>query len=159
MKLLFKQRVFSWLDKFDIFDEDGEVVFHIEGKMVLGRKLEILDKNHIEIATIEKVMLSFLPTYKMFIDGREVGTIKKELSFLRPKFVVNYNGWEVEGDFWDWSYSILSGNTKVATIAKEFLRMSDVYSIDVLNEENLLQVVMVVLAIDAIKDDKSSNSN
>ena len=31
MKLLFKQRFFSWFDSYDIYYEDGDVAYTVEG--------------------------------------------------------------------------------------------------------------------------------
>lgn len=39
MRLLFKQRFFSWFDSFDIYDEAGDTVFSVEGRMAWGHKL------------------------------------------------------------------------------------------------------------------------
>ena len=36
MKLLFKQRVFSWFDSYDIYGEDGETVFTVQGRLSWG---------------------------------------------------------------------------------------------------------------------------
>ncbi len=36
MKLLFKQRVFSWFDSYDIYDEEGNNVFTVKGDIILG---------------------------------------------------------------------------------------------------------------------------
>ena len=36
MKLLFKQRFFSWFDSYDIYDEGGRGVFTVEGKLGWG---------------------------------------------------------------------------------------------------------------------------
>ena len=33
MRLLFKQRFFSWFDSYDIYDDNGATVFTIEGKL------------------------------------------------------------------------------------------------------------------------------
>ena len=33
MKLLFKQRFFSWFDSYDIYNEAGETVYTVEGKV------------------------------------------------------------------------------------------------------------------------------
>ncbi len=159
MKLLFKQRVFSWLDKYDIYNENKEVVFRVEGRMSWGRKLVIFDNDDNELAYIEKALFKWLPSYKMYLNGEEVGTIRKELTLFKPKFQVDYNGWEVEGDFWDWNYEISNNTKTIAVISKEFFAMSDVYTIDVFDESDLLQWVLVVLAIDAIKDDGSNSSN
>ncbi len=159
MKLLLKQRVFSWLDKYDIYNENQEVEFHIQGKMSLGRVLEIYDKDNRHVATIEKKIMCLLPTYKIYLGGKEIGTIKKEFTFFKPKFIVDYNGWDVEGDFWDWNYKIKSSNNIIANIQKEYFAFSDVYAIDVVDSENMLDSLLVVLAIDAIKDDNSQHSN
>ncbi len=159
MKLILKQRVFSWLDKYDIYNENQEVMFHVQGKMAFGRKLEILNNTGTHVATIEQKIASLMPTYRMYLGGQEVGKIKKEFTFFKPKFIVDYNGWDVEGDFWDWNYQIRSGNNVVANIKKEFFVFTDAYIIDVADESNILEALMVVLTIDAIKDDSSQNSN
>ena len=41
MKLLFRQRIFSWLDSYDIFDENGETVYTVKGQLSFGHKLFI----------------------------------------------------------------------------------------------------------------------
>ena len=43
MKLLFKQRFFSWFDSYDIYDEAGNTVYTVEGKLAWGHCLHILD--------------------------------------------------------------------------------------------------------------------
>lgn len=36
MRLLFKQRLFSWFDSYDIFDENNNVVFTVKGQLAWG---------------------------------------------------------------------------------------------------------------------------
>ena len=36
MRLYFKQRMFSWFDSYDIYDESGRPVFTVEGKLSWG---------------------------------------------------------------------------------------------------------------------------
>ena len=36
MKLFFKQRFFSWFDSYDIYNEAGETVYTVEGKLSWG---------------------------------------------------------------------------------------------------------------------------
>lgn len=43
MKLLFKQRMFSWFDSYDVYREDGSVAYTVEGKLAWGHKLIIYD--------------------------------------------------------------------------------------------------------------------
>ena len=41
MKLLFKQRMFSWFDSYDIYDENGNTVYTVEGRLAWGHRLII----------------------------------------------------------------------------------------------------------------------
>ena len=36
MKLLFKQRLFSWFDSYDIYDEAGNTAFVVKGELALS---------------------------------------------------------------------------------------------------------------------------
>lgn len=51
MKLLFKQRFFSWFDSYDIYNEDGQVIYQVEGRLSWGHKLVIYDQNGNEVGT------------------------------------------------------------------------------------------------------------
>ena len=53
MKLLFKQRIFSWLDSYDIYDEKGETVYTVKGQLSFGHKLFIYNKYGEHISTIK----------------------------------------------------------------------------------------------------------
>ena len=35
MKLLFKQRLFSWLDSYDIYDENEQTVYVVRGQLAI----------------------------------------------------------------------------------------------------------------------------
>ena len=43
MKLLFKQRLFSWFDSYDIYDEAGNTAYVVKGQLSWGHKLVIYD--------------------------------------------------------------------------------------------------------------------
>ncbi len=152
MKLLFKQRFFSWLDSYDIYDEAGNTVYTVEGKLSWGHCLHILDRYGQHIATLKEVVLTFLPKFEIYLGEEYAGCISKEFTFLKPKFDIDCNGWHIEGEFWEWDYQILDGSSiPVATVSKELFRMTDTYVIDVKKEEDALMALMVVLAIDAEK--------
>jgi uncharacterized protein YxjI len=86
------------------------------------------------------------------MNGNYVGCISRELSFFRPRYNIDYNGWQVEGDFLEWDYSILGDNgNAVATVSKELFNWTDTYSINVYNPADALSALMLVLAIDAEK--------
>lgn len=152
MKLHFKQRFFSWFDSYDIYDEDGEVFFTVEGKMSWGHKLVIYDRRGNEIAMVQQEVLTLLPRFSLYIGGSLAGTMSKELSFFKPRYNIDFNGWYIEGNFMEWDYSIRDGSgAEIAVVSKELMHWTDQYVIETLYDEDALGALMVVLAIDAEK--------
>ncbi|MGN0115045.1 MAG: LURP-one-related/scramblase family protein [Acutalibacteraceae bacterium] len=152
MKLLFKQRFFSWFDSYDIYDESGATVFTVEGKLSWGHKLHILDANGNHIATVREEVLTFMPRFALYYGEQLIGEIKREFTFFRPSYNIDFNGWHIDGNFFEWDYTISDANgAMVAKISKELFNFTDTYVIDVVNSNNALYALMVVLAIDAEK--------
>lgn len=152
MKLLFKQRLFSWFDSYDIYDKSGRAVFTVEGKPSWGHKLHILNAQGGHIGTVKQVVLTFLPRFELYVGEQYVGSIHKEFTFFKPRFQVDCNGWQVEGDLWGWDYRIRDGYGRtVAAVSKELFNWTDTYSLDVADSRDALLVLMVALAIDAEK--------
>lgn len=54
MKLLFKQRFFSWLDSYDIYNEAGQTVYTVKGQLSWGHCLKIYDAQGREIGTVKE---------------------------------------------------------------------------------------------------------
>ena len=152
MKLLFKQRFFSWFDSYDIYSEAGETVYTVQGQLSWGHCLKIFDANGNEIGTVKERILTWLPKFEMYQGDQYIGCISKELSFFTPKYDIDCNGWHVEGDFFEWDYSINNSyGQSVVSVSKELFNWTDTYVIDVFNPEDALCALMLVLAIDAEK--------
>lgn len=157
MKLLFKQRMFSWFGSYDIFSENGETLFTIKGQPSWGKRLNVYDARGEHIATLKQRIITFLPCFDMYIGDRQVGSIRKDLTLFKPSFTIDCNGWCVSGSFFEWDYNIIdSAGGTVAVISKEIYHFTDTYVIDVLQENHVLGALMVTLAIDA---EKSSRNN
>ena len=152
MKLLFKQKFFSWLDSYDIYDEAGRTVYTVRGQLSWGHCLKIFDAHGREIGTVKERILTFLPKFEMYLGDRYIGCISREFTFLFPKYDIDCNGWHVEGDLFEWDYQIVdSYGRSVAEITKEVWNWTDTYVIDVRDPGDALCALMLVLAIDAEK--------
>lgn len=152
MKLLFKQRFFSWFDSYDIYNEAGETVYTVKGQLSWGHCLKIYDACGNEIGTVKERILTWLPKFEMYQGDQYIGCISKELSFFTPKYNIDCNGWHVEGDFFEWDYSINNSyGQSVASVSKELFNLTDTYVIDVYDPKDGLCALMLVLAIDAEK--------
>ncbi len=153
MKLLFKQKMFSWFDSYNIFDEQGSVVYTVKGQLSWGHCLKIFDSRGNEVGTVKEKVLTFLPKFEIYQGNQYIGSIKKEFTFFKPEFNIDFNGWHIEGDFFEWDYTILGRNcsTSIASVSKELFNWTDTYSINVYDPADALCALMLVLAIDAEK--------
>ena len=143
MKLLFKQRFFSWLDSYDIYDEYENTVYTVKGQLSWGHCLKIFDPHDRELGTVKERVLAFLPKFEVYEGNQMIGSISKELTFLKPRYNIDFNGWH---------YSITDGAGRtVAVISKELFHMTDTYVLDIVNPKDALHVLMFTLAIDAEK--------
>lgn len=152
MKLYFKQRLFSWFDSYDIYDETGNTVYIVKGQIAWGHLLKIMDPSGREIGAVREKILTFLPRFELYAGNSFIGTLKKEFTFFRPRFSIDCNGWYVEGGFMEWDYVIHDQSGRVvATISKELFHWTDHYVMDIANPGDSLLVLMFVLSMDAEK--------
>ena len=150
MKLLIKQKLFSWLDSFDIFDEDGNTVYTVKGEDDFHICLHVYDASGQEVGTIVERFLHF-PEFEfdVYVNGAYVGRIKREPTLFRTKFDIDYNGWGTKGNLLRWKYTVSDGNREIAAVSKEKWKNTDAYAVNVHNKSDVLSIIMLVLAIDA----------
>ena len=72
MKLLFKQRFFSWFDSYDIYDESGNTVYTVEGKLSWGHCMKIYDAYGNELGMIQEKIFTFLPKFEIYLKFHQV---------------------------------------------------------------------------------------
>ena len=153
MKLLFKQRFFSWLDSYDIYYEDGSVAYEVGSKLSFSHHMYITDRFGREAGSIRQRVFSWTPTFELYEGEQQIGTLERKLfSFFYPKYDIEALGWHAEGNFMEWDYDITDRNGYViAHVSKELFNFTDTYVIDVMNPNDALYALMFVLAIDAEK--------
>ncbi len=160
-QLLIKQRVFSWSDTYDVYDEKMQAKYYVKADLFsLGKSIHIYDKaTNEEVGYIKQKVLVLLQEYEIFIHGQSVGRIKRLFSFLKPKFEVDYGGWQVEGDLFGWSYRCEANGQTVFYVQKKLLSWGDTYILDIVDETEELPALLVNIAIDAACHDGSSGSH
>ena len=152
MRLLFKQRFFSWFDSYDIFDENGNTIYTVKGELAWGHQLRIYNAYGNDIGMIKEKIFTWLPKFEMYIGDNYMGCISKEFSFFKPSFNIDYNGWHIDGDWLEWDYTICdTAGRSVANVSKEIWNWTDTYVIDIYDPKDAIYALMLVLAIDAEK--------
>ena len=138
MKLLVKQRVFSWTDSYDVYDENENAKYFVKAEFLsLGHRLHVYDMAGNELGLIKEKVMSLLPVFEIEVNGQTLGRIEKRFTLFRPKYDVEFNGWHVEGDFMGWNYDIYEACSPVVHITKELLHWGDTYVLDFANPAGL----------------------
>jgi uncharacterized protein YxjI len=115
----------------------------------LGAPAEDICPRGNEVGYIKEKVVTMLPKFNVFVGGAHIGTISRKLTFFKPKYQIDFNGWDIRGDILGWNYQAYSGPELVMQAKKKLFKLSDTYEIDVVKQENVLYSLMVVLAIDA----------
>lgn len=152
MKLYIKQKVFTWRDKFYVYDAGGNNRYYVEGEIfTLGKKLHLYDLSGRERSYIYQKVWSFLPRFFINQYGRDVAEIVKHFTFFRQEYSVVGPNWRVSGDWLAHEYDITSASGEpVAAISKRWFAWGDTYEIDIADGIDETLVLSVVLVIDAV---------
>ena len=98
MRLLIKQRVFSWTDSYDVYDENENAKYFVKAEFFsLGHQLHIYDRNDRELGVIRQRLFTLLPAFEIeiggqvkawkeiFWDGIMMYTTDAAVSFISPR--------------------------------------------------------------------------
>lgn len=139
MQLLFKQRFFSWLDSYDIYNEAGETIYAVEGKLSWGHRLEIYDPAGRHLGTVKEEVLTFLPRFALYhpVQAPLPARLQRLAGTGRSLGV----GIRSHRAGWTQGHAGLKGASK----------LDGPYSLSIARPEDALLCLMIVLAIDAAK--------
>ena len=90
MKLILKQKMFSLLDSFDVYSEDGSIAYKVKGELALAHKLKIYSPEGNELGEVSQKIISITPTFELHENGKKIGSIKKKLLKLLRRSRIPY---------------------------------------------------------------------
>ncbi|MBQ7858010.1 MAG: LURP-one-related family protein [Oscillospiraceae bacterium] len=156
MRLMIKQRVFSWTDSYDIYDENGDARYYVKAELFsFGHQIHVYEKDGgREVGSVHQKLLTFMPAFEIVIKGQTLGTVRKEFTFFHPRYYVDFCGWDVEGDIFGWDYEVQRNGVPVMSVYKEFFAWGDTYCLDIQNPADEMMALLLVIAIDAANCDK-----
>ncbi|MBT0770941.1 LURP-one-related family protein [Kineosporia sp. J2-2] len=150
---LIKERFFDIGDDFDITDEDGRLVLHVDGKVLsLRGRLVIEDPSGRELASVHRQLVSLRETYTITVGDQKAAEVKKK--FFTPfgdRFTIDVPGpddLEMKGDLFDHEYVVERGGREVANVSKRWLTFRDTYAVRVADGEDHLLILAAVLSLD-----------
>lgn len=156
MKLLLKQRFLSFLDSYDVFDESGDVVFHVSSDFSFGRCMHIHSSSGEEVGAIKQRVWTFMPKFDWTLPKQGKMTLSRSLSF-HPVYELSPLGYQAEGDFPAWNYQIKDKEgILIASMSKEVWNLTDTYAIHVEDPSKAILALMFALSVDAEKASQNS---
>ncbi|TQS74246.1 hypothetical protein DX933_13030 [Ornithinibacillus gellani] len=157
IELFMKQKVFSLGGKFTVKNAMEQDAYYVEGSfMQIPKTYDIMNAARDTVATITKKTFSFLPKFFVEVDGREVLTIKKELSFFKARYTIDAAGVEVRGNWWDMNFQVVKQGEVIAQVDKAWFSWGDSYKIQIFDEAVEHIILALVIAIDCAKADDAA---
>ena len=155
MELLIKQRVFSWSDTYDVYDQWEEPKYFVKAELfTLGHIIHVYDRQNREVGCIRQRLLTLLSKFELEIGGESLGELREEFTLFRPNYTLDCNGWKVSGNFLGWEYDVTNGDRTVMHITKELFHWGDTYVLHIENPEDEILCLLIAIAIDAANCDQ-----
>lgn len=151
MKLYIKQRVFSIGDKYDVYDEAGNVYYDVKSELfTIGAKIHVNNVQGQELYYIKRKITFALARYEIYRGSYLCAVIQQQFSFFKPRLVItsDYGEFEVQGDFMDWNFEIVKNGALVGSVSKQWLSWSDTYELYIPEDSDSAFFASLVIAID-----------
>ena len=157
MRYVIRERFFRLGEDSDITDEQGQPVYHVDGKVLtLHDTLIVRDLAGTEVARVQRQLVALRPTYHITGQGQEIAEVRKKLfSPFVDRFTIDIPGPDdlsMTGDLFEHEYTITRGDQVVATVSKRWLSLTDTYGVDIAPGEDDLLILTSVLALDLAED-------
>lgn len=151
-----KQKAFSVKPKFDIFDNNQAVAYHVEG--AITRLSFSIQKNGTEVLKLKKKAIAIMSEYSVEKSGVEIAKIKKKMKFTSPELNGTVNGKELKiaGDLLGFDFDLQVGGETIGHIDTSCEWFSDAYRITVLNESQQDLVIALAIICDNVVDQSRS---
>jgi uncharacterized protein YxjI len=140
----------SLMPKFEITDGSGVPQFEAKGH--LGSQITLYDTSGQEAAEIRKHVFS--DTHEVFVGGQQVARVR-HAGIFGDKYDVEsaYGVINARGHFDGGDYSLSRGGMLVARMVRKF-SLREKFAVEVSDQENQIFILAVVLAIEAIHDER-----
>jgi uncharacterized protein YxjI len=152
-----RERMFRLGEDSDITDESGQLVLHVDGKVLsLHNRLVLRDPAGREAGQVHRKLAALRPTYEITLGGKDAAEVRRHL--LAPfgeRFTIDVHGgggMEIDGDLFSHEFTIDRDGHTVAAISKRWLSMTATYGVEVAPGEDDLLILASILALDLAID-------
>ena len=152
--------MFSIGDKYNVYDEFGNVYFSVNSEVfTIGDKMHLMNLQGQELYFIRRRITFLCAKYEIYKDGQLCAEIQQELKFFRSKLNIQsvYGSYTIEGDLWGRNFNIYRDGFLVGGVSKQFLSWSDTYEMNIVDNEDCAFFSALVIAIDNCLHNENRN--
>lgn len=157
MRYIIQERLIHFGEDSDITDDQGRIVFRVDGKVFSLRKLLIVeDPEGNEVARVQRKLMALRPTYEITSHQEDLAEVRRR--FFTPfhdEFIIDVPGpddLEMVGEIFSHEYVIRRADQTVATVSKRWVALTETYGVEIASGENDSVILVSVLALDLAKD-------
>ncbi len=150
-----KQKVFSFRDRYKVFDQEQNVIYHCEGKMFsISRRMKFLETStETVLFNFRRKIFSFLAKYYLSDpEGKEIAVVKRKFSFLKPKVEIEseLGNITLEGDYFAHNFTLFEDGVELANVQKKWISWGDSYVITIHDDSKVVFLLAIIILIDSI---------
>jgi uncharacterized protein YxjI len=154
MALCIKERIFSWNEEYDVYDEKQNVLYTVKGEFwSFGHKIHIYDAKGEEVAYIHEKVWAFFKTFEIYLHGEKKGVLKEKFAWFHTKYAVDFLNCQITGDIFEWNYQMMKGAEPMAMIQRKIFSWGNVFYLSYPDPQDELAVLSLAIAIDAAHHD------
>ena len=152
LEFYMKQKAVSLKPKFDMFDENQNVVYHVEGDVT--RLNYSIRKDGAEVVKLKKKAIVVPPEYVINVGGKDIGKIKKKIKLTSPELKGTLNGqdFHIEGNLMGSDFDIKVGSLTIGRIDTSSQVVNDEYRVMVFDESYKDIMAAVTIICDDVVD-------
>ena len=156
MNLYLKRKVFSIKEKFNVYDENENVLFTGSGKIV-----SIHDYHYIyntagqEVANIHKKVLALMPKFFIEYPAGQTHEMKGKLALAHDVFEIKDLDWKITGKFLQHDYKITECDREIVSMHQKWLAWGDTYEIVIADGVDVIMALATILCIDVFHEEEA----
>ena len=152
MRYLIEQEMTLMIQqRFHIYDETGRSVYYVDSEWRTSTLyLHVYDMNGNAVLTVKRKTTFITPACDLLVEGKKIATIEKEVTFMKPQFLVKDLNWSVVGDMSFHNYAIAKNGDVIGDVSKKMFNFKDTYVIDVYDDKETLYMLGIVIGIDCM---------
>ncbi len=162
MKVIIKNKFLSITGKSTVKDEQGKDLFKVKGSFFNPKKTKkIKDLEGNTLYFVKNKIFTWL-NKKVFIydgEGELLGSIKRFNLSASNRYELEGFADElnIDGEWFDISNPIMKNGVQVGLIERQFISITDTFTLNTDDTENLAFYVALVIAIDNIRDERRND--